>query len=173
MRSTSSNKDYSYMLNIWNIENNKPVQTQILENQIPDFYTKTNLKFNFLQEIFAWPYLLYSLSNVVTNLETGECHQLPFRNEDFIFSFDKMDQIKFNFQIVDACFSDNKLSILYFDHEKYMRIVEIDTKTFAIKRTLTFPERIMKGNPVLSYWKKDCLIGLTRDGKVIKIILSL
>lgn len=171
-QSVSSDSLKPYMLNIWQFENGKADNRKLVTDRIPEYYLKTGLGTNFLTEIIAWPFLFYSLSPEVINLETGQKYILPFQNKDFTFSFNDIQNVHFDFQILDACFIDNVLKIMVLEKEKTIKILELDAGKFTVKKTLFFPDHFLTSKTTLAFWTKGRLIGLTREGNIISVIYS-
>ena len=169
IRSVSSHQSKSYKLSIWNTEGTIAARESTITNTLPKYYLETGLKENMLNEIVAWPFLFYSLSPEVLNIETHERFSLPFVNHNFKFSFDNVEKLKFEFQIVDACHFDKKLDIMILKNEEVVELIEIDPSTFQILKELFLPKRIMQAKPILTFWTEHLLIGITGNNKIISI----
>ncbi len=168
-QSVSSDSLKPYLLDIWQLENGKANNRKLVTDRIPEYYIKTGLGTNFLTEIIAWPFLFYSRSPEVLNMETGQKFMLPFQNKDFTFSFNDIQSVHFDFQILDACYIDNVLQLMVLEKEKTIKILEFDPGKFTVKKTLFLPEHFLSTKTILAFWKKGRLIGLTGKGNIISV----
>jgi len=169
IRSVSAHHTKSYKLDVWNSKGTLVVRECTINSALPNYYLETGLKDNMLNEIVAYPYLFYSLSSEVINVETHDKFSLPLVNHKFKFSFDNADKLKFEFQIVNARYSNKSLDVMVIKNEEDIELIKIDASTFQTIKEIFLPKQIMQMKPILSFWTDHLLIGITKDNKIISI----
>jgi hypothetical protein len=159
MRAESSNIKSSYMLNSWLLIDSKVIRKKIISNIIPDFYIKTGLGTNMLSEIVVWPWIFYSLSNEVFNINMNKWYKLPFENDLFSFDFEKIENLKFNYQILTAFQGNNMILLLVLEKDNTLKIYFLDQNSLELKYSQSIPDLVLKNKIALDFYDEHTLVG--------------
>ena len=159
MRAESSNSKASYMLNSWIFLDSKVIRKKTISSIIPDFYIKTGLGTNMLSEIVVWPWIFYSLSNEVFNINMNKWYKLPFENDLFSFDFEKIENLKFNYQILTAFQGNNMILLLVLEKDNTLKIYFLDQNSLALKYSQSIPDLVLKNKIALDFYDEHTLVG--------------
>lgn len=169
IRSLSSNKSTPYNLSLWKLSDNKIQPFNLISNHLPEYYIQTGLQTNLLNEVIAWPFLMYNLVPEIKNIVDGGTKTLPLSNSLFQFDFNNIANQKFNFQIFDAISEKGLLKILFLDHENQYVVLEIDGLSLITKRSIYFPKKLISPESNVIFYDKNHLSLLCGDGEIQNI----
>lgn len=159
IRAVSSNIKSSYMLNSWIFSDLNVIRKKTISNITPDFYIKTGLGTNMLSEIVVWPWIFYTLSSEVFNINTNKWCKLPFENDLFSFDFKKIENLKFNYQILSAFQGENMILLLVLEKESTLKIYFLDPNSLELKYYQTLPDHVLKNKITLDFYNEHILAG--------------
>ncbi len=169
VRSVSSNAIEPYRLDVWNMNSNIGEKGRQCLRNLPVYYIRTGLGDNLLNEIVRWPFLFFSLAPDVVNLETNQKLELPFNNQDFKFSFENYDQLKFNFELFDVFKKESSFLLLILKNNETFEVIEIDNKEMHVLKSTMLPKNITKHVVAYSFLDSTSIMGLTDDNMILKI----
>jgi hypothetical protein len=169
VRSVSSNTNNPYRLDIWKVDSNIGEKGNQCLRNLPGYYVRTGLGDNLLNEIVRWPFLFFSLAPDVVNLETNQRVELPFNNQDFKFSFENYDQVKFNFELFEVFKKESSFLLLILKNSETFEVIEIDNRDMHILKTTMLPKNITKHVVAYSFLDETSIMGLTDNNMILKI----